>query len=514
MTWQTGTSNEYKDLFSKLVAVATGNHADSATVSAGGTGYTVGDILTVSGGTSTFAATFRVLTAPAGVVGTVGVVTGGAYTANPSNPASTTGGTGTGCTLNLTMSATGWTIVRLTRQAVSATVAAGGSGYSVGNTLTLVGGNFTTAATFTVATLGGGGAVATVTLATAGEYRDIPSNPVSVTGGAGTGATLTVTWAEYSGANEKECILQGVGSGSDTIYVGIKTYSQVNGADTARNWTLVGMTGFNSSLAFDAQPGVSPGGIPSASGGAYVPLKATDAFPMSFWFNITGRRIIGVAKIETATVTNFASWYLGFLNPYGTSTEMPYPIFVAGCTARHDCLFNTTAPSITGLTEMVGINGRTGPAYGRLPNSTWVTVRNSIAVDSGSPTRAQNQDYLVYPCGKTTITGVATDDFIVNDNVFDWLSMIPGTGIPGTAAERLQPTPNTAGALRFLVPATITYSNSPDFDIWGEMDGVFWVSQAGGEANLDTITVSGVPYLMVQCGVRSTIFSFMAIKES
>lgn len=64
----------------------------------GGTGYVVGDILTLVGGTYARPATLRVLTAPAGVVATVEVVDGGAYSVAPSSPPyTTTGGTGTGC---------------------------------------------------------------------------------------------------------------------------------------------------------------------------------------------------------------------------------------------------------------------------------------------------------------------------------------------------------------------------------------------------------------------------------
>lgn len=434
MTFQSGTSSDYQDLLTKLVALATGNHADSATVGAGGTGYVVGDVLTTVGGTFTFAATFKVATiGGGGAVSTVTVQYGGAYTVNPTNPASTTGGTGSGCTLNLTMSASGWTAVRNT-------------------------------------TPGG----------------------------------------------EKEVILQGVGSGSDTIFVGIKTYQQVNGANTAYNWTCIGMTGFNSGLNFELQPGVSPGGIPVSGGGAYVPLKTTDAFPMTFWFSVTGRRIWGVVKIENAVITHYASFYLGFLNPFGTTTEFPYPIYVSGSTARHDCLFNTTAPSITGLVEMVGISAKTGPGYLRLPNGTWQTVRNSVAVDTGSPSRSGESKYNVYPAGPTDFTSLPVADQIVaqpSGAVFSWLNFIPQTGIPGSAAERLQPTNNTAGALRFLVPATITLTNSPDFDIWGELDGIFWISEAGGETNNDSILQGSSTYRVFQCGNRATIFSFMAVKE-
>lgn len=432
MTWQRGTANDYQLLLTALVNIATGNHAVSATVGAGGTGYSVGDILSTVGGTHSYVATFKVATLSGSAVATVTPYEGGAYTVNPTNPASTTVAPagGTGCTLNLTMAATGWTAVRNT-------------------------------------TPGG----------------------------------------------EKEVILQGVGSGSDSIFVGIKTYQVVVGGNTAYNWTLVGMTGFNSGLAFENQPGVSPGGVPASTGGAYVPLKTSDGFPISFWISVTGRRIVCVFKIEDAVITHFASCYLGFLNPFGTTSEFPYPIYVAGSTARHDCLFNTTNPSITGLTEMIGLSAKTGPGYLRLPNSTWPSVRNSFATDTGSPSRSPLTDYLVYPCGKSNFSSLGAEDQIVGDGIFNWESLATTTGVPGTAAERLMPTPDSGGDIRWLVPATVTLSVSPDYDIWGELDSVFWVSQAGGEANDDSFLAGGSTYRMFQNGNRTQPYSFMAIKE-
>lgn len=76
----------------------------SATVGSGGSGYSVGQVLTVVGGTFTTAATFEVTTVSVGAVTGVNLLSGGTYTAAPSNPAATTD-TGTGCTLNLTFSA-------------------------------------------------------------------------------------------------------------------------------------------------------------------------------------------------------------------------------------------------------------------------------------------------------------------------------------------------------------------------------------------------------------------------
>lgn len=77
--------------------------AETATIADGGTGYAIDDQLIVSGGSGT-AAVFNVDSVSSGVVTAVTVVpdSEGDYTVVPDNPASTTGGSGTGCTLTIT----------------------------------------------------------------------------------------------------------------------------------------------------------------------------------------------------------------------------------------------------------------------------------------------------------------------------------------------------------------------------------------------------------------------------
>lgn len=74
--------------------------AQYVTVADGGASYTVGDVLTITGGTGT-APTFTVGTVDDGVVTGVTVTTDGDLSVAPANPASTSGGTGTGATLNV-----------------------------------------------------------------------------------------------------------------------------------------------------------------------------------------------------------------------------------------------------------------------------------------------------------------------------------------------------------------------------------------------------------------------------
>lgn len=67
---------------------------------------------------------------------------------------------------------------------------AAGSGYVVGDILSLVGGTYSVQAQVTVATVNGSGGVTGVTVSNAGSYTALPTDPVAVTGGTGTGAAL------------------------------------------------------------------------------------------------------------------------------------------------------------------------------------------------------------------------------------------------------------------------------------------------------------------------------------
>jgi len=117
--------------------------SSSATVASGGSGYVVGDVITIAGGTVAtaqgyIAGTFRVATVTSGAIASLDTPNYGGYTVTPTNPASITGGTGTGATLN---------IIYL----VGATfVSNAGSGYVEQPTVTFSGGGGSGAAAFAV----------------------------------------------------------------------------------------------------------------------------------------------------------------------------------------------------------------------------------------------------------------------------------------------------------------------------------------------------------------------------
>lgn len=110
-TGMSGGGGSYNGIKFAFDPITTDQEVLSASPSAGGTGYAEGDVVTLSGGTAGTAATFVVTRATAGVVNNVAPVQRGQYSATPANPASTTGGTGTGLTLTTT-----WRTKRAYRQ--------------------------------------------------------------------------------------------------------------------------------------------------------------------------------------------------------------------------------------------------------------------------------------------------------------------------------------------------------------------------------------------------------------
>jgi len=121
--------------------------------------------------------------------------------------------------------------------AVSAAVAAGGTGYTVGDVLTAVGGVFTIPVEVTVSTVSSG-VVTGVSISNTGRYTTTPTNPVAFTGGAGNGATANVTfvnpyqtWVHEVGFDEVDGnIARPVPSFFETSDISLPVSSQMNRA--------------------------------------------------------------------------------------------------------------------------------------------------------------------------------------------------------------------------------------------------------------------------------------------
>jgi hypothetical protein len=181
----------------------------NATIGAGGTGYTVNDVLTIVGGTPTAgAATFTVTAVSGGVITAASSTNFATYSVLPTNPVSVTGGTGSGATLNI--------FYGVSANPGSFTITNAGSGYVEQPTVTFSGGGGSGAAAY--ATVGSGTTVrslgGTMSFVTPGgeQVRIVDSGTTSTSflnfrGGAGgcaifpTGASSEMNIGSSGGFN-------------------------------------------------------------------------------------------------------------------------------------------------------------------------------------------------------------------------------------------------------------------------------------------------------------------------
>lgn len=516
--WQTGSATDYFDLLKQLKEILTARHMATAAVNAGGTGYTVGDVLTIVGGTSTHVATLEVTSVAAGVVDGIRITNAGAYTADPTTSANAvTGGTGTGCTIDLTMALTGWTVLRESQRALSATISAGGTGYAVNDEIEVQGGlgqgvsNLVSKATFVVDAVSGGAVTAVSVKSTEeGNYEEVPSNPVSVldtVGGGNDDCTLTVTW-EAREDDHRVLVLEGAAAGApDPVQVGIKTYDDTDGIYDSRNWALFGFAqDFSTAALFHQNTGISPGMTTADNGvfttyGSQLPLKDNDGggtYPLDFYMSATDRRILLAVRCNSATIDAWVTCYLGFTNQFGTTTELPYPVFIAGtCSKMEASILNVSVSPVKSsivhcLADFLDFDAA-GPAFMLTPAGSWRQVASGTLSSGNAFVRID--EWTVAPCSYPTVptqTYQPGYDLIALGQV-DWSDIIELREATSPAFP-LWPTPDTVdGKLYLLVPVTVVVGEGSGIDSghqwypFGELDGVYWFSYADGGVGADAL---------------------------
>lgn len=551
MAWLTGTATDYRDMLDDVITIITADHVDTVAIVSGGTGYAVDELITLTDGTFSSAAIFRVTSVSSGVIDGIRMEEHGAYTVDPDLTATTShtsSGSGTGATFNLTMNSEPWTVERRAQEAVSATIASGGSGYSVSDqiTLTMDGGGVLGSddngvlPVFNVDSVSSG-AVTAVSLVTSGHLEEVPDtdtgtggSQANVTGGGGTGCVLTVTYQDVAASKEDVVVVSGPGEGgTDQILVGFRTFQATDqsGFLTCYNWQLVGMVEFNSGLALHAQGNISYGMDPTTGdietdGGSFMVLKENDSDPdISYWISVTNRRIILICKVETNTTAFYSSMYTGFLNQFATEDEEPYPLWIQGCTSRENSYWgDTVIGRISGLSDMYAISTKLkGPAQYRAVSGVWENFKNYSCSDGGSPTRTADQDFIMYPTCVPTLD--PQDDDKITDTATNGVYMAdvyPSTGVPGTPNYLLRPTPNTGDDVRVLVPLSPMMTEnaiSPPADYYsplGELDNCYWVSASDASTNLTSEDVQKIGddrYRVFQNGNQSSTFSYFCVKE-
>ena len=164
---------------------------------------------------------------------------------------------------------------------LSYTISAGGSGYTVGDTVTLTGGTFTQAWSGTVATVSAG-AITSITTVASGSYTVFPTGPAALSGGTGSGATLST----FSGGITSVITITNAGSGY--VEQPTVTFSGGGGSGAAAYATVGGTTTVKSigqTMNFytaNGGIGLSISDLQSTSTPAYLLLQANSATSINY----------------------------------------------------------------------------------------------------------------------------------------------------------------------------------------------------------------------------------------
>lgn len=521
MAWFAGVASDYRGLLAKVAEFASADNAVIAAIVNAGSGYQVGDFPNVSGGTATSAAQLEV-TAVDGSGGVTGlrIRNGGAYSADPPVGTATTGGNGTGLTVTVTTLAGGWSVLRQTVGifAVAAnSITAPGSGYVMNDILTLdssgdAGTSPTTEATFRVIAVDGSGGITSIAVETPGSYIAADgSSGLPLTGGTGSGATIAPLWDGVDA--EDQLIMEGVGSGADEIFIGIRTFS--NSPTGARNWELAGMIGFDASLGWTAQPSISPGRFDnqtSITGGAFYHLRDTVT---NYWISINSSRIV----VVTQSGTNFHTCYLGFIDRLATADAYPYPLLIVGTSTEQTLNATGSGIELAGLPSPVadsqGIGW--GPGILRTPGGAWKNYRNALArlgqydIETNFVSSWPSAALINLSGSLPTI-----DQWGTISTSLIWTSMI-GDDPGETPTYKLEPTPGVSGSVSPIFPVTLL--DLQGSFIYGQLAGVFWVSSSqdsGSPAvSNDTFTLpSGARFRLFQNVAATSFYNFICIEEA
>jgi len=547
MTWQSETvaaSNTYREFLASMVAIMTSKHVSAVAVNAAGSGYVVGDVVTLAHASGHHECKLEVLTiGGSGEILTVRINDGGAYQ----------------------------------ERVASAVVNAAGTGYVVGDILKVSKGTGVAREDcfVEVATLSGSG-VATVTIHhTGGSYTTSPSpttaaattgvssafagddactldltlqtimgaTGIAATGGTGSSATFDPTLTETgwttlydmfdhnwgsqddNGAGdafERDVVLEGTVASGDTPIIGFASVMGTSGSLDRYAICCFGMTAFNPSLALTAQPNIGPLAWTVASNNGSHILVTEEVAEGNLWgISANGRRVTGYIRGNVSGETDsYHTFYVGFKNQYGTATTSPYPLMVAGSAYNYNQ--DTFDSAHTGLAECYQEDAAVnGPVYFlRKTDLAWVEVVN------GSVSSVQTSK-VMFPLGTVAESTDGPNQIITDDN-------FKRLGDGGTLSSSLRanlavynyPAPGTNDEF-VLLPLTVidrgSTGGSDDVDthIAGELDGCFWTG--GTKADGTSFTsedyienAAGDRYITVPCNSQSLTsrrYQFMLIRQ-
>jgi hypothetical protein len=550
MAWQyeTGAGTDratgYRDLLVKIVAMATSKHVATVAFNAAGSGYVTGDIIALTHAGAYLDARFEV-TAVAGAITALRIVASGAFSNRIASAVAVAAGTGyaVGDILQLA----GGTAREKGKVQVATLVPATSTVATV--TVFETGGAYTSApgaadTTTKIGPTAGSGSGATITATMTGLIGSTALATTAVTG-VGTGGTVDITLAESGWTaernvnnltfnaltDEKHVVLKGDASGrTNKPYIGFCSITATSGLNTRYALSLHGMIAHNAGTAMSAQPGILGDPGTHSTGLPYLLCDENDLQDMDFWISVDDMRISGVLDTNSAGATSdnnqYHHWYAGFLDSFATETEDPYPMFVGAAAREYNINPSLSSGDITGLSEAFrDDNTNTGLWFYLTETSDWVMLANT-STSSANTARGS----CIFPMAQVPDKGVnyRSDDIVDDGPVVFWTGV--GSTARAVSSRRIVPIPGSSTHLHYPIPLTVLHRASGGSPIGGDTNtndkvvgnlaNWFWVYNTDSSAatialfSEDYITIGSDRYRVFHTHVQTENYHYVCVKET
>ncbi|ULU26590.1 hypothetical protein [Dyella terrae] len=243
---------------------------------------------------------------------------------------------------------------------------------------------------------------------------------------------------------------------TDQIFINLRAFHNV--ASDYWNWEARGALGYVSSNTFENQPNSSPG--------AFTYLWNQPGKPIPYWFIANGQRVILIAKVGTV----YEWMYLGFPNRYGTPGQHRMPLFIGASGVNASQRYSQADWTHMAFWDGCG-------AFFFTTDATWQTVRNWVPATANP---SQDSTNNVWPWQYD------------QSNQMNWMA------------------PNLDGTYS-VFPARMECSSQTTGNVWGEFDGLGFVTGAGSSAE-DTYAINGDTWQQFPNIFRSSQSSYAAVR--
>lgn len=332
-----------------------------------------------------------------------------------------------------------------------------------------------------------------------GEQKDfaVPGSPGShlywrILINSANGASSIVTWksmllqlADGTIANHfgSEVLLKSTGtSGTDNIYTGIR--SEYDSSNGWYNLFLCGFTGYNSNvLDFFLQPGCINGYADATP--MMIPMVPCWNSSMPYWFAANGRSFRFGVKVSTS----FESGYMGFILPYASPSQYPYPLAIGGSLIPQN--------SARGLEWRYSYNNYRHSVY------TCPATNNIASVTSDSTL------YLRMPDGSWRSFGQRSNNsdpnhisraYITSGYPLTWNGpssfVYPTANYSATLTDGVLPYREVLGGGYMLIPFILAHRYPTTFAC-GELEGIYQIS-GFSNASENTFTYNSENHVILQ----------------